>query len=520
MLFRSDAALDQTVDDSNQDLLTQIAAESDLFNFDADFDLGLEPDEPNQEPASDLLEADQRPDRSLDLVERSPNQSALDIAESEPFPPGSEEALSATETAALEASQVADDWLFSQTTADDTAALDPLDDLTADPPEISGEAIPPATMQALFGDSVELSAEVAQPADETITSLSELLPDETPSDTVEEFPNDVPDDVYIAASANEDLINLTETGVEQRLLLDFDDDQLVERLDEDLQKLAGDTFSTDYGVEEDALDPLDQTTLETIVRELNLEDLDLDDELSNTASVSESSSEEESSYDIEADISSQVDEASADFDLFAGFSTDTASIDDPSAEDEPLADTAELAVTATQPLTDEGTQELDFLGLAADPLVDALDDELTDSLENELGDLSEHSDSLSQDLTETMVGQPRSDLEAPVVAEDDTLSFPTVDDTEPQLDSAAVPDVPPDLLIDDGLSNLSPEADDFLQAEQQAFWQAIAADESSQAGDPEAAELIPDADLEPLLLDRSEERRVGKECRSRWSPYH
>src|SRR5574344_739056 len=23
-----------------------------------------------------------------------------------------------------------------------------------------------------------------------------------------------------------------------------------------------------------------------------------------------------------------------------------------------------------------------------------------------------------------------------------------------------------------------------------------------------------------LLLDRSEERRVGKECRSRWSPYH
>ena len=23
-----------------------------------------------------------------------------------------------------------------------------------------------------------------------------------------------------------------------------------------------------------------------------------------------------------------------------------------------------------------------------------------------------------------------------------------------------------------------------------------------------------------LLIDRSEERRVGKECRSRWSPYH
>ena len=27
-------------------------------------------------------------------------------------------------------------------------------------------------------------------------------------------------------------------------------------------------------------------------------------------------------------------------------------------------------------------------------------------------------------------------------------------------------------------------------------------------------------DVEGKLQDRSEERRVGKECRSRWSPYH
>ena len=27
-------------------------------------------------------------------------------------------------------------------------------------------------------------------------------------------------------------------------------------------------------------------------------------------------------------------------------------------------------------------------------------------------------------------------------------------------------------------------------------------------------------DTSPLPDDRSEERRVGKECRSRWSPYH
>ena len=28
------------------------------------------------------------------------------------------------------------------------------------------------------------------------------------------------------------------------------------------------------------------------------------------------------------------------------------------------------------------------------------------------------------------------------------------------------------------------------------------------------------SDLEGMAADRSEERRVGKECRSRWSPYH
>ena len=31
--------------------------------------------------------------------------------------------------------------------------------------------------------------------------------------------------------------------------------------------------------------------------------------------------------------------------------------------------------------------------------------------------------------------------------------------------------------------------------------------------------LIPRV-IEYIAIDRSEERRVGKECRSRWSPYH
>ena len=32
--------------------------------------------------------------------------------------------------------------------------------------------------------------------------------------------------------------------------------------------------------------------------------------------------------------------------------------------------------------------------------------------------------------------------------------------------------------------------------------------------------LVSPASAAKVLLTRSEERRVGKECRSRWSPYH
>ena len=40
------------------------------------------------------------------------------------------------------------------------------------------------------------------------------------------------------------------------------------------------------------------------------------------------------------------------------------------------------------------------------------------------------------------------------------------------------------------------------------------ADDPGTSGDDE------DGDGDPMLPSRSEERRVGKECRSRWSPYH
>ena len=39
-------------------------------------------------------------------------------------------------------------------------------------------------------------------------------------------------------------------------------------------------------------------------------------------------------------------------------------------------------------------------------------------------------------------------------------------------------------------------------------------------GNPEALKAMTDALAEHFAGMRSEERRVGKECRSRWSPYH
>src|SRR2546427_11798302 len=41
-----------------------------------------------------------------------------------------------------------------------------------------------------------------------------------------------------------------------------------------------------------------------------------------------------------------------------------------------------------------------------------------------------------------------------------------------------------------------------------------------QALDPTDHQSRPAAVRSAALADRSEERRVGKECRSRWSPYH
>ena len=45
-------------------------------------------------------------------------------------------------------------------------------------------------------------------------------------------------------------------------------------------------------------------------------------------------------------------------------------------------------------------------------------------------------------------------------------------------------------------------------------------EETEEAAEPEAGEETETPADFGILTDRSEERRVGKECRSRWSPYH
>ena len=178
-----------------------------------------------------------------------------------------------------------------------------------------------------------------------------------------------------------------------------------------------------------------------------------------------------------------IDEQStnvAELDLFEGFPTEVIDVDDPSANEIDLASLTSSSLTDVE----SGSQDLDLLGLVTTPLTnefDEFDDGLTDSLADELGGLSERSNALSQEPTDELVGQILSDLEEPVIQADEALTIPAVEDTEPRLDSASVPDLPSDFLADDDPSAVSPEADDFLQAEQEAFWQTMAEDERPQA---------------------------------------
>src|SRR2546430_8523787 len=73
-------------------------------------------------------------------------------------------------------------------------------------------------------------------------------------------------------------------------------------------------------------------------------------------------------------------------------------------------------------------------------------------------------------------------------------------------------------------SDLSPLALDWLGAgERLSLSASVRAERSSANGDVKKFYLFPSVTGSyrfPGLVGRSEERRVGKECRSRWSPYH
>ena len=60
-------------------------------------------------------------------------------------------------------------------------------------------------------------------------------------------------------------------------------------------------------------------------------------------------------------------------------------------------------------------------------------------------------------------------------------------------------------------------SDLYLAGKSQVAWTTLIADLET----PVSAMLkLADGRPNSFLLERSEERRVGKECRSRWSPYH
>ena len=76
----------------------------------------------------------------------------------------------------------------------------------------------------------------------------------------------------------------------------------------------------------------------------------------------------------------------------------------------------------------------------------------------------------------------------------------------------------------DGIGDLGPEAFrwiDFLESANCAIWQILPLGPTGY-GDSPYQDFSAFAE-NPYLVNtssRSEERRVGKECRSRWSPYH
>ena len=70
------------------------------------------------------------------------------------------------------------------------------------------------------------------------------------------------------------------------------------------------------------------------------------------------------------------------------------------------------------------------------------------------------------------------------------------------------------------LAGVSQEADNNMQFEETGSVAAPSTVNPATISPDPAPAVDPVQTADPDPLTRSEERRVGKECRSRWSPYH
>src|SRR5260221_13802509 len=70
------------------------------------------------------------------------------------------------------------------------------------------------------------------------------------------------------------------------------------------------------------------------------------------------------------------------------------------------------------------------------------------------------------------------------------------------------------------VTGVNPDSIAKAQAELGPEVQVLRADSASVAAQKELAQIIKEHYGRLDIAFRSEERRVGKECRSRWSPYH
>ena len=87
-------------------------------------------------------------------------------------------------------------------------------------------------------------------------------------------------------------------------------------------------------------------------------------------------------------------------------------------------------------------------------------------------------------------------------------------------DLASCREIVLDMIRDQIESNLATCLDDSFGFE--SFARSAANELSMDSLDPKLFRKLSPEEAEKTAIDeaRSEERRVGKECRSRWSPYH